>query len=72
MTEQDINRTKALFSSIAKEPVEVQEIGATIYGFCSELAALRLFHKYNCSKCRAGYSENLKTWYFSLDKWAWA
>jgi hypothetical protein len=54
------------YSQIAGEQVTVEQIKGTLYVFCSELGALRLFHKMP-TKGRAAYSENLKTWFFSLD-----
>jgi hypothetical protein len=63
------NRLTREWLDIAKDqPVHVKRINDTIYGFTTELGALRLFHKYsNPRKARAEYSENLKTWYFALD-----
>lgn len=61
-------RTSREFSQIAGVPVTCEQIKGTMYGYCSELGALRLFHKYsNPKKCRAAYSENLRTWYFSIE-----
>lgn len=61
-------RIKKDWETIAKEPIAIEQICDTIYAYCSELAALRLYHHYQGHKdVRAQYSTNLKTWYFSLD-----
>lgn len=71
MTEAQAARTAREFSQIAGVPVTIEEIKGTLYGYCSELGALRLFHKYsNPQKCRAAYSQNLRTWYFSIEMMA--
>jgi hypothetical protein len=63
-----IGRVKRDWMEIAGEFVEVEYIKGTFYGYCSELAALRLEHKYrNTKQARAAYSENLGTWYFRLE-----
>lgn len=57
--------------SIAKEVMDVDYIKGAYYAYGSELACLRLFHKYSLSahnpKVRAAYSENFKRWVFSLE-----
>lgn len=70
-TPAQMERLKRDWSAIAKEPIEIEAIGGAFYGFGSELAVLRLFHKY-CQgggnpKARAGLSTNLHKWYFSLE-----
>ena len=56
------------FSSYAKEDVACMTIGGTLYVFGSELACLRLFHKYrNTSSARVEYSENMKSWFYAHD-----
>lgn len=62
-------RTTTDWIKIAGEPVRVEEIGGSLYGFCSELGALRLFHKYQIvdGRAKAAYSENQKTWFFRLE-----
>ena len=67
-----INQIKSIakdWSLISKETVEVEYVKGTLYGYCTELAALRLAYKYrgDITKSRAFYSENLKTWVFALD-----
>lgn len=65
----NLNRTKTEFENHAKEALELKELGGAIYAFGSELACLRLFHKYrNCGdRADSGFSENLKSWYFRLE-----
>ena len=66
-------RTARDWSATAGEPVRVEQSGSTIFGFCSELGALRLLRSYrwtliNCGDiARASYSANLKSWFFSLE-----
>lgn len=68
MTAQ-INRITKDWTAIAGEPVEVEEIGGSYYGFCSELGALRLFHKYAITdgRAKAAYSPGQKSWFFRLE-----
>lgn len=58
------------WTKIAGEPVKVEMIGGAFYGFCSELGALRLFHKYQIvdGRAKAAYSDNLQTWFFRLEQ----
>ena len=63
-TPQHLERFKREYSRYAQEPVEVEEIGGVYYAFGSELAVLRLYHKMR-GHGRAGYSENMKRWYYS-------
>ena len=68
--QMNIERVEKDWVKIARESITVQQIGGAIYAFCSEIAALRLFHEYRAtdeSKIHANYSENLKTWFFRLD-----
>lgn len=55
----------------SQENMTVEYIKGAYYAYGSELACLRLFHRYNLSshnpKVRAGFSVNLKTWYFALE-----
>lgn len=71
LTENQIERVKKDWQRSAKdEPIEVEAKGGAIYAFGSELACLRLAYKYRRSdsnKVHAAYSENLKTWFFSLE-----
>jgi len=57
------------WSKIAKEPVKVENVSGTIYGFCSEIAALRLANKYRNSgdSAKADFSKNLNTWFFRIE-----
>ena len=53
------------YTKLAGEPVTVENIGGTIYVFGSELATLRLFRA--MPSRNQGFSENLKSFYFSLE-----
>lgn len=59
------------WTKTAQDEVELKQLGGAVYGFTTEIGALRLFHKYNMiknnGKTRMGYSKNLGTWYFSLE-----
>lgn len=60
--------TQVEWERIAKEPVRVEYIKGAMYGFCSELAALRLEHKYrNNNKAFAAFSMPQTSWYFCLE-----
>lgn len=73
MTPDQHNRTVAMLSEFAGEPVEVEQIKGAIYGFASELGCLRMFAKYNSNgsvhnkHVRVGFSTNLNRWYLSLE-----
>lgn len=73
MTTAQAQRTEKMMAEFAKEPVVIEEIKSTLYVYGSELACLRIFAKYNSNgaapnkKARVGYSENLKSFYCSLD-----
>jgi len=65
-----LKRVKQQWEETAKETIEVEQIKGAIYGFGTELAVLRIEHGYrgsNPEKVRAGYSENMKSWYFVLE-----
>ncbi len=70
MTQAQINRTRRDWEAVSEETVTVEEIGGTLYGLCSKMAALVLFHHYNrvtrTENTNAGFSTNLNSWYFSL------
>lgn len=55
------------WSRVAGESVATGFIQGTMYGYGSELAVLRLFHKYNCPKARAFYSKTMGSWTFALE-----
>ena len=67
MTKAQINRLQRDWNNMAGEEVAIEQVGGAIYAFCSELAALRMFHKYNTEKAKVGFSKSLKTWFFSLE-----
>lgn len=72
MTKHYIKRITAEFTMHAGEPISIQVFGDIAYGFGSELGCLRIFAAYNSNgfvynkKARVGYSDNFKSWYFSL------
>lgn len=72
-TTKQMERTARDFSAMAKEPISAEQIKGIVYGFGSELGTLRIFAKYNTNgsypnpRVRVGYSENMKTHYFSIE-----
>lgn len=70
LSESRLNAFVAELGRAAGEPFTFEVICDTLYIFTSELGALRLYHHYNKfarnPKTAVGYSENLKTHYFSL------
>lgn len=68
-SEQQTKRVSDDWKHIAGEPVEVEDVNGTFYGYCSELGTLRLFKKYHHlgDKANTGYSENMKKHYFRLE-----
>lgn len=71
ITDAQLTATRIVFERIAKECVEVEQVCATVYGFASELACLRLFREYNRMErvlsTNMGYSENMQSWYFCIE-----
>lgn len=66
MTENQKARVTAEWSKLAGEPVTVNKIGSYLHAHGSELACLRLEHKFRGSKeVGVDYSANLQTWFFS-------
>lgn len=63
-TPRALERAQNQWSFYAGEPIEVENIGGTIYAFGSELAVLRLYRRFQ-GKGEAKFSTNLKKWYFS-------
>lgn len=66
ITQTKIDLVQAEWSELAKEPIRVEHIGGTLYAFGSELATLRIYHKFR-GKGRVAYSENCQSWYYSKD-----
>jgi hypothetical protein len=63
-----LESTKQMFMDICKEDGEIRQISSAIYFFTSEIASLRLLSKYRwCKNAYQGYSENLKSFYFSIE-----
>jgi len=66
-TPEQIARTQRDWTAYAGEPVRVEEIGGTLYGFGSELATLRIYRKYGAMEnATQGHSSNMGSFYFSL------
>jgi hypothetical protein len=68
VTESQVSRIKNEWEKIADESLVI-ETGETvqcpIYAFGSELAVLRLFHKFSgADGMRIGFSKNMNTWFF--------
>ena len=69
ITASQLARLKQDCESIARESLKVESISRTFYAYGTELACLRLLHRYrDCRGAAASYSENLNTWYFRLEK----
>jgi len=66
-TRSQLARLQAEWSRMAGEPVAVTRIGALYVATGSELAVLRLKHRYPSPRARAVYSRNLANWAFLLD-----
>ena len=66
-TIDQLRRTQQDWEQIAGETIDIEVNKGTIYGYCSELGALRLEHRYKAANVRAAYSKSLRTWYFALD-----
>lgn len=67
-TAAQLDRTAKDWSCMAGENVRVEQTGGTLYGFCSELGALRVAYEYRrCENFRAEYSTNLSTWFVSIE-----
>jgi hypothetical protein len=63
-----LKRVQKDWEKISGETMDVEYIKGTVYGYGSELAVLRLYHKYkNPAKTRTFFSQNLSTWVFTLD-----
>lgn len=75
VTEAQLRRIQSDWSRIAGEDVAVEEIKGTIYGYCSELGALRLLKKNAVGpksaiaegRAKADFSKNMNTWFFRLE-----
>ncbi len=67
MTEAQKSRLQRDWNNISGEEVKVEKIGGAIYAFGSELAALRMFHKYNSKSARAEFSKPRNSWFFCLE-----
>lgn len=67
-TSAQIARITKDWHKLAGENVVVEQTGGALYGFCSELGALRLCMKYRTLEtARVAFSENLGSWFFSFD-----
>lgn len=66
-TPEQITRTQQDWTAYAGEPVRVEEIGGTLYGFASELGTLRIYRKYGgTDNTTQAFSRNMGSFYFSL------
>jgi hypothetical protein len=70
-SQEQINRVKKDWERMAQEPINVEYIKGTFYGYGSELACLKIFMKYNIMernfKTNTNYSGLAKSWYFRLE-----
>ena len=76
-TKQQVERLKRYWMKLANldtDEIKVEQIGDTVYCYCSEWIMLRLLASYSdngkkiiSDGIRMGYSENLKTHYFCID-----
>lgn len=68
VNKESMKRLEKEWGRVAKDPVDVDTSGDSIYGFTTELGALRLFYKFNqhdrTSTTDIGYSKNFNSWYF--------
>ena len=67
ITDAQKTRVEKDWNGIAQEVLEYQygdTVQDPIYAFGSELAVLRLFHKFAGGSAKAAYSKNLNKWYF--------
>lgn len=68
VTESQLARVKQDWDMWTKEDIKVELCNDTIYGFCSEIASLRLLKKYReCSKAKSFYASNRETYVFALE-----
>lgn len=66
-TAPQLERVKRDLQAIAKEPLTVELIAGFIYAFGTELACLRLEHKYNNRpKCYCAYSTPRNSYFFVI------
>ena len=70
-SESSLNNVMRDWKRVTKEEIKIEYIKGAYYAYGSEFAMLRLFFHYNKHfpnpKTRAAYSENTKSWYFSLE-----
>ena len=63
-----VSSLKSDLERIAKEEITIEVIDTTIFAYCSELASLRMLKAYRkADNADCGYSENLNTYYFTLE-----
>lgn len=65
-TSQQLERVKRDLQAIAKENLTVELIGGCIYAFGSELACLRLEHKYNNTISYCDFSKPRNSYFFVI------
>ena len=68
MGDEFLRRLKDEWEKYSKEDLQVEDIKGVVYGYGSELATLRVMKAYRENKkVRHGYSENLETFYVSME-----
>lgn len=71
ITSEQVRRVERDWKGYAKENVSVEVVSGVLYGFCSELAALRIASKYPKQifegTAKAAFSTNLNSWFFRLE-----
>jgi hypothetical protein len=68
LTPNQLKRVKKDWERTSQESIKIEQINDAIYGYGSELACLRIEHKYNSPKVGAGYSVNRKSWFVELER----
>lgn len=70
MKGERLQRIVTQWSKMAGEEMALEVTEEDIYAYGSELACLRLEHRFKDGECETdvAYNVNLKTWYFLLKK----
>ena len=68
VTANQLKRVTKDWSSIAGEPVSVEQSGSFLFAYGTELAVLRLSAAFKeCKDATHKFSSNLNSWYFSKE-----